>query len=284
MSAASIPLVRQKGFLKTLRTDNWRTYPLFILFGFGSFILYSSWAAWQGEHYFWSATANPEGFGGYLSPMYSPPLFVKQGVEGAAPLHHAWFGEWPSWLYDWWWLPASPAWLILVFPLSFRFTCYYYRKAYYRGFAGTPPGCAVGAIPQKNFKGETGLLIFQNLHRYALYFAIIFIALLTYDGIMAFFNNGKFGIGVGSLVLIINPILLGAYTFGCHSFRHLMGGHRDCFSCSAAAKTQHKTWSFVSILNRNHEIFAWASLIWVGFADVYVRMVSMGIWTDFNTW
>ena len=72
----------------------------------------------------------------------------------------------PSW---WpWFLPASPAFLILAFPGSFRFTCYYYRKAYYRSFAATPPACAVSALPQKKYKGETALLIFQNLHRYAL--------------------------------------------------------------------------------------------------------------------
>ena len=26
------------------------------------------------------------------------------------------------------------------------------------------------------------------------------------------------------------------------------------------------------------------SLFWVGFTDVYVRLVSMGVITDFNTW
>jgi hypothetical protein len=30
--------------------------------------------------------------------------------------------------------------------------------------------------------------------------------------------------------------------------------------------------------------FAWASLLWVGFTDVYVRLVSMGVITDLNTW
>jgi hypothetical protein len=35
-----------------------------------------------------------------------------------------------------------------------------------------------------------------------------------------------------------------------------------------------------SALNRAHMRFAWASLVWVGFTDLYVRMCSMGIWTD----
>jgi hypothetical protein len=178
-------------------------------------------------------------------------------------------------------LPASPAFLIIGFPLIFRFTCYYYRKAYYRAFAGSPPACAVGAVPQKPYKGETGLLIFQNIHRYALYFAIIFIFILSYDAVMSFFRDGKFGVGIGSIVLLINPILLGSYTFGCHSFRHLVGGQMDCMSCN---KLRYGAWKKVTSLNERHQLFAWCSLIWVGFTDVYVRMVSMGIWHDVSTW
>jgi hypothetical protein len=30
--------------------------------------------------------------------------------------------------------------------------------------------------------------------------------------------------------------------------------------------------------------FAWVSLFWVAFTDVYVRLVSMGILRDLNTW
>jgi hypothetical protein len=26
--------------------------------------------------------------------------------------------------------------------------------------------------------------------------------------------------------------------------------------------------------------FAWASLLWVGFTDAYVRLLSMGVWSD----
>ena len=43
-----------------------------------------------------------------------------------------------------------------------------------------------------------------------------------FDGYRALWFTGltgkHFGIGVGSLVLILSPILLG-YTFGCHSLR-----------------------------------------------------------------
>ena len=41
------------------------------------------------------------------------------------------------------WGGISPAILVLVVPLGFRFTCYYYRKAYYRSIWQSPPACAV---------------------------------------------------------------------------------------------------------------------------------------------
>jgi len=281
MSAIAYNL-KEKSFATTLRTDNWWLEPALVMFGFLSFIVYSTWAAFQADFYFFSGAAT-SGFGGYLSPMYSPILFVKDGITNGATLEqlgeHAWLGAWPAWMPAF--LPASPAFLILPFPGIFRFTCYYYRKAYYRAFAGSPSACAVAAVPQKPFKGETGLLIFQNLHRYALYFAILFIFILSYDAVLGFFRGGSFGVGVGSIVLLINPILLGSYTFGCHSFRHLIAGRMDCMSCNDG---RYGAWKKVSWLNSHHQLFAWCSLLWVGFTDIYIRMVSMGVWTDFSTW
>ncbi len=262
-----------KGFSQTHRTDRWWIGPLLTFLGFSSFIVYSTWAALQGNHYF---------YGSYLSPFYSPLLFVDPSVTGGASLEHAWFGGWPSWWPSF--VPASPAFLVLAFPGAFRFTCYHYRKAYYRAFAFTPPGCAVTALPQKNYKGETFLLLFQNLHRYALYFALFFIIILFSDAVQAFFRDGKLGIGVGSIVLLLNATFLSCYTLGCHSFRHLVGGKLDCFSCDATSSTRYGLWKRVTLLNENHMLFAWISLFWVGFSDVYVRLVSMGIWHDLSTW
>ncbi len=279
--------IKKKSFLATLREDRWWVAPVSILAGLLAFIIYSTWAAFQANHYFFYHLG-AEGFGGYLSPLYSPPLFVKESVPGAAPLWHAWFGSWPSWWPSW--LPPSPSFLILVFPGLFRLTCYYYRKAYYRAFAWTPPACAVEGVPQKSYKGETKWLLFQNLHRYALYIALVYIVILSFDAVQAFFMNGQFGVGLGSIILLINPILIAGYTFGCHSFRHLVGGRNDQFSCACAGgdkegtKSSYKAWSLVSILNRNHQLWAWMSLVWVAFADVYVRLVSSGVINDPNTW
>ncbi|PRQ05572.1 succinate dehydrogenase [Enhygromyxa salina] len=262
------------GRAASLRKDAWWQAPIATVVVLSAFIIYATWAAFQGEYYW----ADP-----YLSPFYSPAVFIDSSAAGAAPIggFHGWFGEWPSWWPAF--LPASPAFFILAFPGMFRGTCYYYRKAYYRSFAGSPPGCAVNPIPTSKYLGETRLLVFQNLHRYALYLAIPFIFFLSYDAIAAFSKDGQFGIGVGTIVLTINAVLLACYTFGCHSFRHLVAGHDDCMSCGQDT-VKYSAFKQISWLNERHQLFAWMSLFWVGFADVYVRLVSMGVITDLNTW
>ena len=266
----------QAGLAKTNREDPWWTEPLMYGVGFGLFVLYATWAALQGEYYWFDGGVS--GYGGYLSPFYSPVIYADLSAAGTAPLDHAWLGAWP----DWWprFLPASPALLILPFPLSFRLTCYYYRKFYYRSYFMSPPACAVGGVSH-NYRGETRLFLIQNLHRYALPFALLLVVILSYDGWLSLWRGGEFGVGVGSIILIINPILIAGYTFGCHSFRHLVGGDRNCLSQNKCRKA---AWEGCSKLNSKHQQWAWASLIWVAFSDIYVRLVSAGVITDFNTW
>src|SRR5205809_527998 len=82
---------------------------------------------------------------------------------------------WPSWLR------FSPAFFILWAPGLFRLTCYYYRGAYYKAFWADPPACMVSE-PRKTYLGEHSFpLILQNLHRYLLYFALVFLVLLAHD-------------------------------------------------------------------------------------------------------
>ena len=114
---------------------------------------------------------------------------------------------------------------------------------------------------------------------------VVYICILYYDGFISFFRHGQFGVGVGSIILIINPTLLAFYTFGCHAFRHLIGGNEDCFSCPAGnEKIKHKAWKKVSILNSKHMLWAWISMIWVGLTDLYIMLVAKGIIIDYNTW
>src|SRR5262245_20170602 len=214
-----LPLLH-RGFGGTMRRDAWWLQPLVVFVILGSFVAYATWAAFQNAHYT---------FGPYLSPFYSPVLF------GDSP--HAWFGPKPGWWPSL--LPFSPALLILPFPALFRLTCYYYRGAYYKAFWADPPNCAVGEL-RKSYWGEnTWPLLLQNIHRYFLYLAIIFICLLSYDAIVSFYYAGSFGIGVGSLVLTMNAILLGGYTFGCHSLRHLIGGRKDSIGASGATRSAY---------------------------------------------
>jgi len=273
--ATHLPVVggHAVGFGATARTDNWWVGPAVTFAVFTTFIVYTTWALFQGKNYL---------VGPYLSPYYSPVLLTDPTQPFSAPIDHAWFGAFPSW---WpWFIPASPAALILVFPAGFRFTCYYYRKAYYRAFAGSPPGCAVGPLNVKRkYNGETKLLIIQNLHRYFLYFAIIFLVLLGKDAVQSFFHAGKFGVGVGSLIITFNVVLIGGYTFGCHSFRHLIGGGKDCMSCGNNTLT-YGAWKRASWFNERHMQFAWVSLVWVMVTDLYIRLVAMGHLTDLNTW
>ncbi len=261
----------ESGFGATRRTDAWWTGPAITLLVFLGFIAYVNVAALVGEHFT---------FGPYLSPFYSPLLFAAPSGEG---LEHAWIGAWPGWWPSF--VPASPAVLILAFPALFRFTCYYYRKAYYRAFAGSPPGCAVGPLASSRpYRGETKLMIFQNLHRYALYFALLYIPILYYDAFKGFFYKGQFGIGVGTVIMLINATLIAAYTFGCHSFRHLIGGGDDCMSSCGESSPKLAAWKRATWFNVRHMNFAWASLLWVMVTDLYIRLASMGIITDFNTW
>ena len=158
MVHAPLPLAPRR-FGETKRTDVWWLQPLIVFAVFSTFIAYSTWAALQGNHYT---------FGSYLSPFYSPELF------GDSP--NVWFGPRPGWWPSW--MVFSPAILILWAPGGFRFTCYYYRGAYYKAFWADPPNCAVGE-PRSSYIGERRFpLILQNVHRYFMYLAVIFLIIL----------------------------------------------------------------------------------------------------------
>ena len=247
-------------FGQTSRRDAWWLSPTVVFLGFTAFIVYSTWAAFQNNYYT---------FGPYISPFYSPELFGSSS--------HALFGPKPSWYPSF--VPFSPAFFILWIPGLFRLTCYYYRGAYYKSFWADPPSCAVGE-PRKKYLGERSFpLILQNFHRNFLRLSYIVWAFLVWDAIVAFNFDGHFGIGIGTLVLVMNVILLAGYIFGCHAFRHLVGGGLDTISDHPV---RHKMYECVSCLNRGHMRWAWASLVWVGFSDIYVRLCAMGIWHDWR--
>ncbi len=261
-------LPKQRGFGETTRPDAWWLQPLAVFLGFSAFIVYSTWAAFHPTYNGTCAYWYNGGGANYLSPFFSPEIF------GYSP--HAIFGPVPAWWPAW--LTFSPAFLVLWAPAGFRFTCYYYRGAYYKAFWADPVNCAVGE-PRKSYLGERYLpLIIQNIHRYFMYLAVLFIFILARDAWDAMWFTDPtgakhFGIGVGTVVLTANAVLLGLYTFGCHSLRHLIGGFLDSKS---KAPTCGKAYNCVSCLNRRHMMWAWISLFWVGFTDVYVRLCATG--------
>ncbi len=268
MSSTSA-LPKQVSFGQTMRRDAWWLQPLFTFLGLSAFLIYSTWAAFQGAYY-WVATDGAN----YLSPFYSPEIF------GESP--HALFGPKPAWWPAW--LLFSPALFVLWAPAGFRLTCYYYRGAYYKAFWADPIACTVGE-PRKTYLGEKYFpLIMQNIHRYFLYVALVFILFLAHDAWEAMWFKGAngvehFGIGIGTIVITLNVFFLGGYTFGCHSLRHLVGGFRDEVSKTPMCA---KAYSCVGCLNKRHMLWAWMSLFWVGFTDVYVRLCAMGIWHDWR--
>jgi hypothetical protein len=243
----------------TLRRDAWWVGPATTAAVLVAFVVYSTWRAFENAYYF----AAP-----YISPFYSPCL-----ATNCVPGSH----DWGTVFGDWWKL--SPALLILIFPLGFRLTCYYYRKAYYRSFWLSPPACAV-AEPHRRYTGETRFpLVLQNVHRWFFYAGLIFNVILTWDAILAFRDpQGRWGhLGLGTLVLLANAALLWLYSLSCHSCRHAVGGRLKHFS---QHPVRYRAWTFVSRLNTSHARFAWVSLFGVALADLYVRSVAAGAISD----
>lgn len=190
-------------------------------------------------------------FGPYLSPFFSPEVNVRIGGFLVPP------GIW-----------------IAPFPLAFRITCYYYRKAIFRGYLWHPRACAVREPGRGKYRGETRFWIYNNLHRFALYLILVQTAILCYDAVRAFVPDGGFHFGLGNVVLVVNVFCLACYTLGCHSMRHLVGGGKDCFSCH---RVRHRLWRGVTVLNLRHETWAWVSMFTVWATDLYLRLLIHGV-------
>lgn len=236
----------------------WWLSPLLTASVLGSFMAYTAWIAFQEVGL----------VGPYLSPLNSPLV-----------------GDWPviGTLLAFIPFKIPPAILILWVPIGFRATCYYYRKAYYRAFFNDPVACARGEPGFKVWKygGERRFpFVLFNLHRYFYYGALVILAFLYWDTYQAFIFDGRFGIGVGSLLFTANIVLLTLYSVSCHCLKHLSGGNLDCFTGAPAGDLRHKTWGIISVLNRYHMLFAWMSLLVVMGSDIYVRLLQWGILHD----
>jgi hypothetical protein len=240
---------------RTLRTDRWWLSPLVTAAVLGVFISYTTVRLFMRDFYWVDEYS-------YLTPLYSPCL-SDSCVPGSSH-----FGT-P--------LPEFPMAIplpLLIFPIigGFRLTCYYYRKAGYRAFLFSPPGCAVKE-PGKSYQGESGFpLILQNSHRYFFYFASLLLLINTYDAVLAFLpSGGGFRVGIGSLLLLAMVSSLWLYSLSCHACRHIFGGRLKHFS---KHPVQYWFWTQVSKLNGRHMEFAWVSLLLVMIADFYIFSVA----------
>jgi hypothetical protein len=242
---------------RTLRTDRWWLAPLLTVVGLTAWLAYATVRVFMQKWYF----VEGPGFH-YLTPFYSP--CTSTACDPAA----AEFGRFlPSRII----IPVPLALLSLPLLLLFRFTCYYYRRAYYRGFWLSPPACAV-PDGHKRYTGETRFpLIFQNAHRYAFYAAVLISVINTWDAIRSFRGTEHLGIGLGNVIIVGNVVLLWAYTLSCHSCRHITGGRLKHFS---RHPLRYRFWLFVSRLNTRHMLLAWVTLGTLALTDFYVMAVS----------
>jgi hypothetical protein len=204
----------------------------------------------------------------YLTPLYSPCL-SDSCVEGSSH-----FGT-P--------LPKLPFFIplgILAFPIvaGFRVTCYYYRKSGYRSLWSAPQACAVRE-PHKTYTGETRFpLVLMNTHRYFFYLAAAILLINTYDALLAFHGgDGGFGVGLGTVIIWTNVVMLALYTLSCHACRHVMGGKLKHFS---RHPLRYRFWNLVSKLNVRHGTYAMVSLFTVILTDAYIMAVSAGWFND----
>lgn len=246
------PGTTRRGFGATMRVDRWSLRPLAIALGLTAFIVYATISALFLIPYF--------GFEyeaqGYHSPFFSIAI-------GEVIL--------PAWL--------SPAILVLWMQVFFRATCYYFRGAYYKAFFADPPACAVGepAIHRRYGMENRFPFVLMNLHRIALYIVFIPLTVLWIDLVLAFWHDGSLRLGIGVFLIAADAILVSLYTFSCHSFRHLVGGGLDCYSCSANTRRRHGLWQRVSAWNQYHGVWAWASLGSIVLVDLYVRALALDI-------
>jgi hypothetical protein len=246
---------------KTLRSDNWRKAPTVTFVLLTGWVLYAFVRTIVQAAYF----AAPEH---YLTPFYSP--CVTASCAKGSHDFGTWFGHFPALI--------PFAIVTLPFLLGFRLTCYYYRKAYYRAFWQSPTACAV-AEPHGKYTGETKLpLILQNLHRYFWLAAGLISIVNTWDLVQAFRPEGhSFGFGLGTIIMLINVVMLWAYTISCHSCRHIIGGRLRNFS---RHPMRYKAWGVVSKLNAKHMELAWTTLGTLLITDLYIALVASNTISD----
>lgn len=226
----------------------WWLVPALTVVSYTAFVIYASWSVFSGT----VVTYDP-----YVSPFFSTWLgfgLITFPIIGIL-------------------IP-----ILAVIPLGLRGSCYYYRKSYFRSFFWDPPACAIQELKRGRYRGETRFpWVLNNYHRYFLVLTLVVMLFLWADVVRAFIFHGHLLIGLGSVVMLVNVILLTLYSLTCHSFRYLMGGWIDRFSRARGGGLWHRIVMLMSRANPQHGAWAWYSMFSVALTDVYIRLLMAGV-------
>ena len=221
MAGTPLPLLHKRSFGETSRRDNWWLQPLVVFLGLSAFIVYATWAAFQGDHYTYGPLP--------VAVLFAGPLrrFAARLVR--RPRRGGRRGCRTRRRFLILWAPAGlPAHLLLL------------PRRVLQGVLGRPAQLRRGRTAQGLHRREQLAAPHPEhpplfpvrrgaVHRDA-----------RLDAIRAFWFADGFGIGIGTLILCANAILLGGYTFGCHSLRHIIGGRNDCLTESPTCHALYK--------------------------------------------
>jgi len=267
-----LPVINGLG--RTNRIDNWWSQPLTMGVGLTAALLYTFWRLFL----YGTEAADGTSLISYklhgstvMSPIFSPNV-LEWDLFGLSSWNH------PEWV--------NAAILVLWIPFGFRGTCYYMRRVYYRTFFASPTACWVDE-PDINkaigYKGEKRLFIFNNLHRYFLYAAMVILVIKWWDvtHTMHFTSttHDGYGVSIGTFVMAIEAFLLTMYVTSCHALRHLAGGMLDRWT-TGISRVRGQLFGKISVLNRSHGFWFWTSLAFVFLGDLWVLAVAEGRISD----
>ena len=251
------------GLGRTNRIDNWWSQPVAMGTGLTAALIYTFWRL-----FFYDADISYKLHGStVMSPIFSPNV-LEWDLFGLSAWNH------PEWV--------NAAILVLWIPFGFRGTCYYMRRVYYRTFFASPTACWVDE-PEINktigYQGERRMFLFNNLHRYFLYAAMIIILIKWWDvtHTMHFHSSAHdgYGLSIGTFVMGFEAFLLTMYVTSCHALRHLAGGMLDRWT-SRISRVRGVLFGKISIANRSHGFWFWTSLTFVFLGDIWVLLCAEG--------
>jgi len=256
-----LPVINGLG--RTDRIDNWWAQPFWMGLALTAALIYTAWRLIIFPDSIYYELEGSK----VVSPIFSPNI-LEWSLFGLNEWDH------PSWV--------NAAILVLWIPFGFRGTCYYMRRVYYRTFFQSPTGCWVDE-PDINKKigygGEKRLFIFNNLHRYFLYAAMVIIVIKWWDVTHTLHFDTGWGFSFGTFIMATEAFLLTMYVTSCHALRHLAGGSLDRW-VSGISAFRGRLFKRISVFNRSHGFWFWTSLGFVFLGDLWTIAVAEGHISD----